>query len=262
MTKFSDDVKVAKIVRDYDGRPLEEGEVLALFPYNDLDAESVTNPDCIRTVSKAGRSFKCIRKAVPAEYAPLANAQFADWQEESLPSRRDGRCMIPQPDGTLKECPRKKGENHCSCAECPDRGKYEKRDKSFISIDFAIDNYEMEFATEKSAEEEFFDNEGYTDVPEGFIRFAEDMIDKSPKHACAMLLMSLGYKGDRFAEQMQLTKVGANYVRSQVKELAPNGITNIAQIDLTALKANRSKNEEYYRREARKALRAVIRKFF
>lgn len=253
---------VVKIVRDYDGRPLEEGEVLALFPYNELDAESVTNPDCIRTVSKAGRSFRCIRKAVPAEYVSLANAQFTDWQEETLPSRRDGRCMIPQPDGSLKECPRKNGDNHCSCAECPDRGKYEKKEKAFISLDFAMDSYEQAFATEKSAEEEFLDQADYTEAPEDFIRFVEEMIEKSPKHACALLFAALGYKGEGFADKMQLTKMGANYVRSQVEELAPNGITNIAQIDLTALKAKRSKNEEYYRREAHKALQAVIRKFF
>ena len=146
-------VKQNNVVRDYDGRPLEENEALALFPYNKLDAAQVTNPDCIRTARVAGRRFKCILKAVPKEYVALANSQYSDWENEVLPPRRDGRCLIPQGDGTFKECPRKKGDNHCSCAACPHKGEYEKKVKTFLSLDEAMDRYELEFSLKLQVQE-------------------------------------------------------------------------------------------------------------
>ncbi len=251
-----------KVVRDYNGRPLEQGESLALFPYNILDAKEVTNKDCLCTVSVAGHAFKCIKKAVPTEYVSLVHSQLTDWQEEVLPARRDGRCMIPQPDGSLKECPRKKADNHPTCRNCPYKGMYEKKVKNNVSIDYAMDEYELAFVSEKSPETKYLEQEGENATKEEFIRFVGDIIEKSPKHAYALLLMSLGFKGDRFAEQMRLSKMGANYVRAQIIKLAPNGISSLEQIEYKSFKASKNRNEEYYRKEAKNALKTVVKMYF
>lgn len=263
MTKIvkNENAAVVKVIRDYDGRPLEAGEKLALFPYNP-EIDDVSNSDNICFITRLGRSFHACKKAVPADWASEANSQFVDWQEEILPDRRDGRCMIPQPDGTLKECPRKKGDNHCTCAKCPDKDKYERKNKSFVSLDHAQDEYEYAFATIPSAADVYFEKEDFSESQQLVINTVESLIEYSPKHAFAMLLEGLGYKGDAFAERMKMSKPGANYVRKQVSDFAPDGICNFGQIDFSSLKANKSKDDEYYRQEAKKALKALIEMYF
>lgn len=59
-----------------------------------------------------------------------------------------------------------------------------------------------------------------------------------------------------------MTKDGANQVRSQVENLSPKGITSLSQIDLAVLKADKCKNQDYYRSEANNALKTVLKMFF
>lgn len=103
---------------DYTGRPLNDGEVLVLMPYNQLDVETnCKNPDSVVTVSRGGKRVKAVLKAVPIEWADVAGTQFNSWTHDERPAPTEGRCLILQPDGTVKPCPKKNGDNRCSCAE-------------------------------------------------------------------------------------------------------------------------------------------------
>ena len=55
--------------------------------------------------------------------------------DEKLGPNRHSRCLVPQPDGTKKVCPKIKDGNHAPCATCPHKGEYEREDKSTVSIE-------------------------------------------------------------------------------------------------------------------------------
>ena len=55
--------KVVKaFTKNYNGEALKAGEKMIAFEYTELDAENCTNTECIKTIRKAGRSFKVIRE--------------------------------------------------------------------------------------------------------------------------------------------------------------------------------------------------------
>ena len=247
--------------RDYDGRVLSEGEVLVPFPFNELDAANVVNPGSIRVYSIAGHYFKAVMKAVPVEYAKIASESFNTWVNDQLPARRDGRCLVPQPDGGYKECPKKRGGNRCSCAECPHRGEYEKANKSNVSIDALNDEFDFVIGTTTSAEELYTEEERREEECERVRKILENLIERSPKHALAFLLMQKGLKGEAFAEKLRISKPCAGVVRRQIMDCAPIGITRLEQADLSSLKANKSKWDSYYREEAMEALNVFLRNF-
>ncbi len=278
--------KPNRITRNYDGTPILEGYVMVPTPFDEVDCEAnCTNSECIIMVPKAGRYFKTMYKAVPAAQEKMAKASYNSWQNDILGPRRDGRCMIPVIDPktgktVLKECPRKKGNNHPECKDCPHRDKYEKRNKSFVSTDHLMDVYEMAIEDPYTGKE--LEDSHCGDMPAGsaspltvliakenhdesrarVANMYEELILKSPKHGLAMVLMGLGYKGKEFEQMMQLSHDAANTVRQQVDNMAAKGIHRISQIDLDTLSIRNNKRNDYYREEAHKALDILLDMFF
>lgn len=248
---------------NYNGEELKDDEVLVLTPYDDMDAEvNVTHKENIVTVTKVGVSVKAVLKAVPKAYAGVARSQFNAWQRDFLPKETEGRCLIPQEDGTEKECPKKDGNNRVSCDQCPYRGKYKKKLIAKVSLDQQQDENELSLATSPAADAGILAEENLTESQKTFVKKSMGLIDKSPKHGLAMMLMSLGVKGEAFAEAMHMSKPGANYVREQVMGMAPDKIDAFDQVDVDGLKASKSSDAEYYRTEAMKLLTTVIDMYF
>lgn len=269
--------KVTRITHNYNGEEIPEGYVMVPTPFDQMDCEAnCTNPECIIMVPKAGRFFKTMYKAVPAEQASEARKSYNSWQNEILGPRRDGRCMIPQPDGTTKECPRKNGDNHCACKDCPDRDKYPRKNKSFLSLETMHELYDMElvdvetgveYANEdgsnlpatSSAEHLLIAEEACAEMQQRVYNKFHELIQLSPKHGYAMLLMGRGIKGAEFEKKMQLSHDAANTVRQQVDALAENGIQNFNQLDLSKIKSRNNKRNDFYLEEAKKLLDTLIR---
>ena len=129
---------------NYNGEPLKADEVLVFTPYDEEDVQNnVTNKESVVTITKAGKSVKAVLKAVPKEFEAVAKAQFNSWQREQLPKPTEGRCMIPQPDGTYKECSKKTGDNRVSCTNCPNKGKFERKLIAKVSIEEQQDENEL-----------------------------------------------------------------------------------------------------------------------
>lgn len=256
---------MAKVERthNYNGEALKPGEILVLTPYDENDVEAnCTNKENIVTVRVAGRLFKSVLKAVPRQFEAVAKTQFNDWVNSQLPAQRDGRCMIPQTDGSFKECPRKNGTNHPSCKACPHRNEYEHKDKNVVSVESLEEEYGFTAAAVLSLEDDYINWESLSEAQIAFLHKIELLTAVSPKHALAMLLMAMGIKGTEFADKLQLGHDAANRVRQQVLDLAPNKIDDIGQIDVEILKSNQNVRSKYYREEAKKILDTVIKMYF
>ena len=248
---------------NYNGNPLKPGEVLVLTPYDEDDVgANCTNKENIVTVSMAGRFFKAVLKAVPTGFSSIAKAQFNDWINSQLPAQRDGRCMIPQPDGSFKECPRKSGTNHPACNACSHRNEYERKDKLVVSVEFLEDEFGYTAATAPSVEDDYIDRETLSEAQRVFLRKVEQLIEVSPKHGLALLLMALGINGSELADRLHLGHDAANKVRQQVVNLAPDRIDGLGQINVDGLKAKRSQRSEYFRAEANRILDMVLAMYF
>lgn len=248
---------------NYNGEPLKADEVLVFTPYDEDDVKlNVSNKDCIVTITKAGKSVKAVLKAVPKSFEKEAKAQFNSWQREQLPKPTEGRCMIPQPDGTYKECPKKNGNNRVSCAKCPNRDKYDRKVIANVSIEEQQDENGFSIASSPSAENSLIEEEKLSESQQRIVAKVEEMMDKSPKHCLAMLLMGLGYKGEEFANRMHLKHDAANRIRNQVRSTAIEGITDFGQVDVQSFRTNKVGDMEFYRAEAHKALEALLKMYF
>lgn len=235
---------------DYTGRPLNADEVLVLMPYDAMDVETnCKRRDNIVTVHVGGRSVKGVWKAVPSEWADEAKAQFNIWARDQYAAPIEGRCLIPQDDGTEKPCPRKNGNNRCCCAQCPHRGEYDREIIAPLSIDHMRDEYNYDPASgDLSPEDRFFATEEEFEGIDRANTFFERVKEISPKHALALKLMSLGIRGEQFYQEMGLSRGGANYVYHQIKDLAADSVSTFDQLDPTSLPACHSKRDDYYRR--------------
>ena len=247
---------------NYNGEPLTADEVLVFTPYDEEDVkDNVTNKESVVTITKAGKSVKAVLKAVPKEFEAVAKAQFNSWQREQLPKPTEGRCIIPQPDGTYKECPKKNGNNRVSCTNCPNKGKYDRKLIAKISIEEQDENG-LTLAEAPAADQALIEEENLSEAQRRIVAKFEALMDKSPKHCLAMLLMGMGYKGEEFASRMHLKHDAANRVRNQVLGTAPEGITDFDQVDTQNFSANKVGDTEYYRKEAQKALETLLKMYF
>ena len=248
---------------NYNGEPLKADEVLVFTPYDEEDVKNnVTNKESVVTITKAGKSVKAVLKAVPKEFETVAKAQFNSWQRELLPTPTEGRCMIPQQDGTYKECPKKNGDNRISCINCPNKGKYDRKLIAKVSIEEQQDKNGLTLAEVPAADSILIEEENLSEAQQRIVAKFEAMMDKSPKHCLAMLLMGMGYKGEEFATRMHLKHDAANRVRNQVLGTAPEGISDFDQIDTQNFSANKVGDTEYYRAEAQKALETLLKMYF
>jgi len=223
-----------------------------MLPYDELDIKlNCKNPDSIVSVSVGGRYVRGVKKAVPAEWVAEGKKQFNIWSREQFPAPTEGRCMIPQPDGTQKPCPRKKGNNRCECSKCPHHGEYEREVLAPLSLDQMIDEYGYDPITgDDSPEDQHISTVNAAEGLSAANAFLNRLTEISPKHGLAAKLMARGIKGEQFARAMRLGHEAANRIRQQIIDLAPQGITSFSQLDISSLKVNRSKQDDYYRRAA------------
>ena len=187
------------ITRNYNGESLKPGEVLVPTMYDEAFAKAnCTNPECIKTITLAGRKFKVLYIAVPETVSKAAHNSFNLAVNEQL-----GHYAVP----------------------------------NSVSLN----------QTARAAKQE---------TGELFSDLIHHLIDRSPKHGLAALLLLNGSKGVKFQEKMHLGHDAANTVRKQSADLLKVGLANI---DLDEIKSKKSKHTDYYREEAYRLLDALLK---
>ena len=127
--------------KPYNDKPLREGEVLVPQMVTDRwYAISIGgNPRNFRTWTLAGIRYTVMFVPVSKDKEAISMKAFTEALNELLDERlgpnRRSRCLIPQPDGSVKGCPKVNGNNHAPCSICPHRGEYEREDRSVVSLD-------------------------------------------------------------------------------------------------------------------------------
>ena len=84
------------------------------------------------------------------------------------------------------------------------------------------------------------------------------LIEQSPKHGFAALLLINNIKGKEFHEKMHLGHDAANTVRKQAEDFLRCGLVNI---DIHGIHSKKSKNTAYYREEAYRLLDALLKMY-
>lgn len=210
--------RVNKITCNYNNEPLKPGEVLVPTMYDAAFAKAnCTNPDCIKTITVAGRNFKVLYTAVPEAVAKAARNSFNLALNEQL-----GHYAVP----------------------------------NSVSIDQLADDYDLDPATVLSPEDMMIEQENKAETAAMFSDLVHHLIDCSPKHGLAALLLLNDVKGAEFHEKMHLSHDAANTVRKQSADLLKAGLANI---NLDELHAKRSKHSDYYREEAYRLLDALLK---
>lgn len=210
--------RVKKITRNYNNEPLKPGEVLVPTMYDANFAKAnCTNPDCIKTITLAGRNFKVLYVAVPESVSKAAHNSFNLAVNEQL-------------------------------------GHYVVKDS--VSLDQMADEYDLDLASVPSPEEKMIARAAKQETGELFSNLIHHLIDRSPKHGLAALLLLNGSKGAKFQEKMHLGHDAANTVRKQSADLLKAGLANI---DLDEIKSKKSKHTDYYREEAYRLLDALLK---
>ena len=238
---------------NYNNEPLKDNEVLVLMPYFEEDRINITNPDSIVTVQTAGGPIIAVLKAVPKEYASIAKSQFNSYARDEKPVFYS-RCLIPQPDGSKKPCPKKNGNNHPDCAHCPHRGKYEREMPRFVSIDALEDEYGYSPVSSPSPGELYMQKEAEKESETKVKSVMDKLLEVSPKHCLALTLMVQNVQGEAFYEAMKLGHDAATRTMNQIREyVKENGLNHF-----DSFKASRSSKDDYYRAEAQKQLDTVL----
>ena len=139
----------------FNGEPLQEGEVLVPQFINKEYAD-IIEAQGVRTWYKSGIPCMVMFVPVPINQAQVAlqafNADVNDYLDERLGPNRYSRCLIPQPDGSFKPCPKENNGIRNTCKECPLRGKLEKEDRNPISLESLEEENFHPIANEPSAE--------------------------------------------------------------------------------------------------------------
>ena len=210
--------RVNSITRNYNNEPLKPGEVLVPTMYDAAFAKAhCTNPDCIKIITIAGRNFKMLYMAVPESVAKAARSSFNLALNEQL-----GHYAVP----------------------------------SSVSIDQLADDYDFDLATVQSPEDMMIEQENKAETATLFANLVHHLIDRSPKHGLAALLLLNDVKGAEFHEKMHLGHDAANTVRKQSADLLKAGLANV---DMDKLHIKQSKHNEYYRTEAYRLLDALLK---
>ncbi len=180
--------RVKGFTANYNNEEIKPGEVMIPFEYTDADAENCTNPDCIKTIKKAGRSFKVVYKAVPEEWAKAGKSAFNLLQNEAL-------------------------------------GHYDVSNS--VSMDGLMDEYELNLGEAQSAESVVMEEIDRDETLNTFIELMRTLIEKSAKIGYAVLLMHTGIMGEEFYGRMRLSRNPANLVQRQAQDILCNGLANL-----------------------------------
>ncbi|WP_022761912.1 hypothetical protein [Butyrivibrio sp. AD3002] len=210
------DVKVTagKELRNYDGRPLKPGEVLMpMVLGEDFIKANVTNPDSIKWFTAGKSTRKVVLVAVPEEQASFARSQLNFVQNE-------------------------------------DNGKYCKAGET--PYDFTKGQYEDDVPDPLNSVEAFVEDKVLAaKATEMFGEYFNKLLEASPKHAYALLLIMNGVNGKEFMDMMKLGHECANVIRKEAEYLYSKGLE---KIDLENIHSNRTKNTDYYKEAAEAAL--------
>lgn len=210
--------RVKIITKNYNSETVKPGEVLVPLMFDeDFAKANCVNPECIKTITVAGRQFKVFYVAVPEESAKAIRSSFNLAVNELL-----GHYNVP----------------------------------NSVSLDQMSDNYEHEPVTAPSPEEKMVEQEEKQETIRMFADLIHNLIDQSPKHGFATLLLLSGSKGADFHKKMHLGHDAANTVRQQAKEFLEVGLANI---DMSEVHSKKSKRTEYYREEANRLLDTLLK---
>lgn len=127
--------------------------------------------------------------------------------------------------------------------------------KNSVSLDQMADDYDFELADVPSAEDAMLEK---ADDAKTISDTLHHIIERSPKHGLAALLLINDIKGSEFHEKMHLSHDAANTVRRQTQEMMSQGLANI---NIDEIQAKRSKNTEYYIAEANRLLDALLKAY-
>ena len=169
-------------VRDYDGRILNDDEVLVGIPCDELYAqENITNPDCPSSMPMAGRRFKAMLVAVQKEFEKEGKAQMKYDTNEKL-------------------------------------GHYSQ--KNTDDVDWNQDEKAQALYTTPSAEDVYFAQALGDENIINFKRRMKNIIEKAPRVGYAMLIImeDPSLKGERFYTKMQLGRSEASKIEGVAKE--------------------------------------------
>lgn len=185
--------RVKGFAANYNGEVIRPDEVMVPFEFTEVGAENITNPDCIKTVKQAGRTFKVIYKAVPQEWEKDAKSAFNLVQNEAL-----GHYDVP----------------------------------NSVSMDGLMDDYELELGRTPSVEDTVMEEEDMKETLNTFVELVHTVIEKSAKIGYAVLLMHTGVKGEEFYGRMKLSRNPANLLQQQAQSILRGGLANIDINDL------------------------------
>lgn len=172
----------------FNGQPLRKDEVL-VPQFISRDYADLIGATDVRTWYMCGVPYLVMFIAVPAEQAEIAlkafNADVNDYLDERLGPNRRSRCLIPQPDGSVRPCPKETKGRYNPCAGCPHRGELEKEDRNPISLD-ALDGDGFQLADAVPSAE--------SSAMLGFLLadLLDEFSDKCPRYA---EIVRLGYDG-------------------------------------------------------------------
>ena len=187
--------------KSYNDQPLKTDEVLIPQMVDEDYARGIgANMANLRTWKKCGVSFLVmfvpVKKELEKQMMSTFNARVNELLDEKIGPNRHSRCMIPQPDGSKKVCPKKQGDNHPDCEHCPHRNEYERQDRSNASLNY-LDEFEYAAGSVLSASDEFM-------VRELLKELLEELEDRNPQLA---KIVTLGYAGYEKKEVLSMLGV-------------------------------------------------------
>lgn len=189
--------------KSFDGREVQPGETLVPQLVTEEDAALCgAKKENLRTWTRGGVSYTVMFIPVPADQEKVSlqafNFSLNELLDEKLGSNRHSRCLIPQEDGAMKVCPKKSGDNHASCTQCPHKYNYEKEDRSTVSTS-ALDEYGYDFGSSPSAEDEAMEKILLAEL-------IEELTVKDPRLAEIVRLGYAGYKKREILDKLGVSK--------------------------------------------------------
>lgn len=173
--------------RNYNGEPIKANEVMVPFEYTELDAKTVTNPECISSITVGKKTLRVIYKAVDQAWEKDARAAFNFYQNEEL-----GHYAVP----------------------------------NSVSRDAIEDEYEFGLVSAPSAEDIIMAAESTKETINAFVDLVSKVIEKSPKIGYAVLLLYTGVKEAEFYDKMRLSSFPGDRVRQEAEEILKGGLAN------------------------------------
>ncbi len=195
-----------KVLRNYDGRPLTADEVLVPIPQDDLFIKNNVTNPDSIRTYHMGDAY--VKVVLTA--VPKEFAEIAKSQLTFV-------------------------ENEMN-------GKY--RTKNSVSLDERMENYDLETPDPlANTEATAIENDERAHARDIFGEEFDKLLSISPRLAVAVLLRTKKLQGKEFSDMLHLGHEAANTLRAQADAILDVGIANY---DLSCIKGNKSKNEEYY----------------